>query len=945
MSTPSLLDQCDRLQAEPYSECTSFSRFVLLRPKKTRTTRGLPPVAALPVDLKFADSDHVKGIERKAEATLKNLKRRLPIVTETPPRPPRRGGGKQVRPVDVAGLGRLELQGGLDKGRRIEAMKNLFPEVTAPAETFRKMATSSEAAKLPPLSANRVIGPIIDAVVSYARLATEAKLTAAWAIGLEYEQCWTSKGYLRGRLVRSLPLTPGEQLEVVIKTWDRRTERRSEVESIERNLSTEVTGEEKWMLATKMMFGDQANASINPSGGVNGDLSVPMESVTANLGGNLGLSGNFSNQLSQSTENGTEYIHGTTVSTARSLQSTRTNSVELSQETGEEISRKQIIANTNRCHTLTYHYFEVLERFEIETRFEDAALHLMIPLPLPEINPEWVLCHECYLRKILPCETLYAGFDAAKTLLSWKKLGELYPPATNPPPVNSDGKPVPGAGGGSYSSPYASAVEALLDRWRIVRNAQLLSLGGPMEESVMSDLAEGAQQVADGLGKVVEEGAEAVGDAIEAGGELIDQGITTVGNALEGLGEAASGFFASTAAPRMYAMSAPQAGAGTWLWNQVAGIAAPQIDEAFAFLETAWPQSQGVPTGDRALAEFNVLQTFFAKLGAPASTFGKVDALFAGAAAAAVGAGGLAGGAVGATGGAIAGAAIAVWGFGVSAVPGAVAGGILGGVAGAGVGAGAVASVLGILSVLEAAGLADTVPDDEGLREAALQVKALLDSQTAMAPAVGMPGSLAGGSEAGTGSTATEMWREQMQTLSDAEIEYQRLACHLKKNLVSYMQGIWGQWPDYQVMAEAARYGVPESVIASRFARFHGALGAIPVVDLDWVKEEGGVDWRDMASKLAEREQKKALTEEMTLSTPGMTVEPALGACEACEPFIRDHRAMDLENRRAEVDAQKARARQESLEADRFQERLDDNQLDDPTPFEGADVSVDVEND
>jgi hypothetical protein len=75
-----------------------------------------------------------------------------------------------------------------------------------------------------------------------------------------------------------------------------------------------------------------------------------------------------------------------------------------------------------------------------------------------------------------------------------------------------------------------------------------------------------------------------------------------------------------------------------------------------------------------------------------------------------------------------------------------------------------------------------------------------------------------------------------------------------------------------------------------------------------------------------------------------MTVEPSLGTCDACEPFIEEHRVLDLEFRRAEVDLQKARALQEAAEADRFQKRIAKDELDDPTPFEGASVNVEIDN-
>lgn len=928
-STPVPLDQCERLNAEAYSECTRFSRFVLLQPKASGSSKaGDDGPARLPVDFKFRDKRRIAALVAEARAQLQNLKMRLPVVDPPKIRNPPKGIDQAV-----AGLGVVNVRGRLDKVRRVEAMKNLYPELIAQPVVARTLAGPI---RLRP-SAGRLLEPILDGVRDYVRIATQANVSAMWAIGLDFRQCWQSQGYLRGRLVRSLSLTPGEQLEVVIRTWDKRSERKGTVESVARQLSTEITGEEKWMLATKMLFGDQANASINPSAGANADVSIPIDVVTANLGGNLGLAGNFANQLSQSTENSTDYIHSTIVKTAQSLQATRTNTVELASETGEESTRKQVISNTNRCHTLTYHYFEVLERFAVETKFDAAALHLLIPLPLPDITPEWVLCHECYLRKVLPCEVFYAGLDAAKTLVSWRKLEKLYPPTIAAPASGA------GAKAGDNASPFAESVRDLLARWQVLKNAELISFSSLASDDLLAALAEGGQSIAEGLGKLAQDAGGNIQNGIEAAGELVQEGLEAAGGALQSAANAVGGLAGAIF------MSQPQAlafggrtegGPGTWLYREVAAIASPQIADSLNFLETAWPQTETLAANERGLAEFNVLQTFFAKLGMPAFTFGKVDALFAGAAAAAIGAGGLAGGTAGGVVGGVAGAAIAVWGFGVSAIPGAAIGATAGGLAGASVGAGAVSAALAVLAVLEAAGLADTVPDDEGLKDAAVRLKALLDSRTALAPTVGLPGS-ASGEEA---AAEAERWREQMQVLADAQTEYDRLSCHLDSNLVSYMQGLWMQWPDYQILAEARRHGVPDGAVAPRFAGFHGRFGALPVADLDWVKTEGDLDWESTAKMLADKARQQIRREEITLATPGMTVEPSLGKCDACEPFIEEHRALDLDFRRAEVDLQKARALQEAAEADRFQKRIAKDELDDPTPFEGASVNVEIDN-
>lgn len=70
----------------------------------------------------------------------------------------------------------------------------------------------------------------------------------------------------------------------------------------------------------------------------------------------------------------------------------------------------------------------------------------------------------------------------------------------------------------------------------------------------------------------------------------------------------------------------------------------------------------------------------------------------------------------------------------------------------------------------------------------------------------------------------------------------------------------------------------------------------------------------------------------VVLPTPGVALETRLGQCDACEEFIVQHRALDLQQKTAEVVAAQQRAEQEKLETQRYQARLSQKQplLEDP---------------
>lgn len=929
---PRPLTGCDELLAHANdADVTYFRQFIVL---KRKADAGKPAFATLPGWYLPAKDEQLRAaIEHRVERVTDVLR----------PRFPRPGGaGPDPVPDHDVDPPRAELS-------FTDIYTALQPSILERAVPRRMLGRSERrSASAPAYLALKPglipeLSDLVEAVIDFlattpGALRFDAR-SAVWAVGAEYEQLWASEGYRRGRLVRSLPLTPGEEIEIQIKSWDRRTARKNVVESVERGLSTEVTGEEKWSLATKMNFVNQTNASVNPSAGASGDVTIPVDQIPVKLGGNLGLTGTLANTLTQTTDTAIDYVQSSVSKAAHSLKETRTSTIELAHEVGTETATKQLIKNSNRCHTVTYHYFEVVEDFRVTTQVSDAALFLLLPLPVPIITIDWVLCHECLLRSVLLCPEYYAGFEAAKRL----RLDELIPPPPEPPGRDRGGSG--GAGGTSGSeSYYDGVVQPVLSRYRTLRDAGLI----PVPDTDGGDLFSGITNGAGSVTGAIEDFAEGVGDKIEEGveaaQEFVDDTVEAIGDGLEEVGEAIAGWAqALNPAPQarmafMLSPGGPAGGPGSWLYWRLAETAAPQLGDALRYLEAAWPDARG-----DFRAEQQVLDFFFGKLGDPATTLARVDAAAALLAAGAVSAGAAAGGTGGAVvGGVVGGVVGAVAGAGIGSIPGwAVGAGIgvgVGGGAGALIGAGTVSAVLAVVSALEPLGLVDTVPDDEGLRPAIFALKAELDAVRGLGPQ-GPLGAIGPGAGAGEDvAYAREEFERWRYEHNEAVVEYERLACHLGEHLVFYAQAIWTRYPDYRVALVAAAAGVPPGVVENRLSGFVGALGALKVRDLEWLERETGIDWEEESRRVVETDGTPP--ELFTLPTGGMVVEPALGRCDACEPFIHDHRALDLDFRSAEVDHAAARARQAELEVDRFQARLDEGILDDPTPLEPAAAGV-----
>jgi hypothetical protein len=72
----------------------------------------------------------------------------------------------------------------------------------------------------------------------------------------------------------------------------------------------------------------------------------------------------------------------------------------------------------------------------------------------------------------------------------------------------------------------------------------------------------------------------------------------------------------------------------------------------------------------------------------------------------------------------------------------------------------------------------------------------------------------------------------------------------------------------------------------------------------------------------------------VSIPTAGVYMESLLGKCEALEPFLLDHRNLDLRGKEAEVLKKEEEAKQALAETERYNSRLKQNppMLDFPQP-------------
>ena len=172
--------------------------------------------------------------------------------------------------------------------------------------------------------------------------------------------------------------------------------------------------------------------------------------------------------------------------------------------------------------------------------------------------------------------------------------------------------------------------------------------------------------------------------------------------------------------------------------------------------------------------------------------------------------------------------------------------------------------------------------------------------------------------------------------LAQAQAQFEKLKLHLEANRTYYVNEIWRAEDSNARLERLKGIGIAPFV-ENRLLGFTGKKAMYPLrfatlpetVKQTLEDDFSGIDSRDDKRK----KPKKIKSENISLPTSGVHMEATLGQCDAIEPYLQERREIDLQLRRAAAWEAKQRSRQQQLEAERLEQRLQhDPQLLDP-PF------------
>ncbi|MFF4696307.1 hypothetical protein [Streptomyces chattanoogensis] len=249
------------------------------------------------------------------------------------------------------------------------------------------------------------------------------------ALVISYDVTWIPVGHGLGQVTYSLPLAPGEQVQLAVVDWSRTsTDSRLEdialTDDLEHALTRDRTVDEvvkgavnEWQRGGSVMAGAAGAASMGMFGGsaaigggyatTTGDRSVSADTVQ-----------NLHDQIRQ---------HSTSVRDMRSTVVVQSRQAETS------TAQTRTVRNHNHAHAMTLLYYEVLRHFRVLVERGAVRPAVLLPAPSPNLDDELVIVrYRRLLQAGLLDPQLAGGFDAVEKYAAWQELQPEVPVPPDP---------------------------------------------------------------------------------------------------------------------------------------------------------------------------------------------------------------------------------------------------------------------------------------------------------------------------------------------------------------------------------------------------------------------------------------------------------------------------------------------------------------------------------
>lgn len=243
-----------------------------------------------------------------------------------------------------------------------------------------------------------------------------------------YSVEWSPIGHGLGQIAYSMPLAPGEQVNIAVIDWARTsTDKHVESTGLSDSLSHDTTrdrniGEvvesalKEWQRGHSLMAGTAATGGYG--GFVGGALS--MGGASTYTAGERDLTADSTQQLLDQFSQASTAI--------RDLRSTVV--VQSSQSETDKLQTRTV-RNYNHSHALTLLYYEVLRHYRVVVERARLDPCLLIKQPMPLFDAPSLFTYRSILEPALLLPDMKLGFDASEKLFAYNLTPS--PPPPQPP--------------------------------------------------------------------------------------------------------------------------------------------------------------------------------------------------------------------------------------------------------------------------------------------------------------------------------------------------------------------------------------------------------------------------------------------------------------------------------------------------------------------------------
>ena len=263
----------------------------------------------------------------------------------------------------------------------------------------------------------------------------------------EYRVAWNPLGHSLGQIIYSMPLAPGESVNLAVIDWTRRDEaQRKERTTVDEQLVHNEHRDRTISEAVTTAAREYQHGS-NFSAGVSGALGSSSSGTSAGIAGSLGGSTSSSSGSRDISGNTIQKLSDNITQVSSSMRELQSTVVVQSTQSEKEAIETRTIVNYNHSHALTILYYEVLRHFRVVTEFVRQR-----PAVFVRFKTDWFDNLNGALRSIVDNQDVLTGalldarlagaFAAVDRVLEGR-YNDLSKPFPNQPAVVVDPNPPP----------------------------------------------------------------------------------------------------------------------------------------------------------------------------------------------------------------------------------------------------------------------------------------------------------------------------------------------------------------------------------------------------------------------------------------------------------------------------------------------------------------------